>query len=304
MNAPIFRLFALFVVLFAVLVGFSSRWAVFGAAAAAREPAQQRACVIEEQRIKRGVIRAADGEVLAGSTRAVRRALRAPLPDRASCSRSRSASTTSSFGRAGLEKYYNDALVGPQGGAGAPHRLARRARTRRSATTCRRRSSRRRSSSPTTLLEGHKGAVVALGVKTGAVQGAGRDPVLRPDRARTKASSTFNTATQGLYPPGSTFKTVTATRRDRHRPLPARLARQRQEREGDLGYAAEQLRQRGLRRHHAHGGAHELGQHGLGRGRRQARPQRRMQEYMDRFGFGKKPPMDYPRRADGRQRPA
>ena len=31
MNQPIFRLFVLVVVLFTVLVGFSSRWAVFGA---------------------------------------------------------------------------------------------------------------------------------------------------------------------------------------------------------------------------------------------------------------------------------
>jgi cell division protein FtsW (lipid II flippase) len=30
-NAPIFRLFAIFVVLFAVLIGFTSRWSVFGA---------------------------------------------------------------------------------------------------------------------------------------------------------------------------------------------------------------------------------------------------------------------------------
>ena len=29
-----------------------------------------------------------------------------------------------------------------------------------------------------------------------------------------------------------------------------------------------------------------------------------MQEYMDRFGFGEKPPMDYPARPDGDQRPA
>ena len=43
MNAPIFRLYVLFVVLFAVLIGFSSRWAVFGAQRPAREPEEQRA---------------------------------------------------------------------------------------------------------------------------------------------------------------------------------------------------------------------------------------------------------------------
>ena len=66
MNAPILRLFALFVVLFAVLIGFSSRWAVFGATGL-RDNKHNSRVVLEEQRVKRGVIRAADGEVLAGS---------------------------------------------------------------------------------------------------------------------------------------------------------------------------------------------------------------------------------------------
>ena len=44
MNAPIFRLFALFVVLFAVLVGFSSRWAVFGAQRLRENPDNSASC--------------------------------------------------------------------------------------------------------------------------------------------------------------------------------------------------------------------------------------------------------------------
>ena len=68
MNAPIFRLYAFFVVLFAVLIAFTSRWAVFGATGLRENPENKRV-VLEEQRIKRGVIRARDGEVLAGSVR-------------------------------------------------------------------------------------------------------------------------------------------------------------------------------------------------------------------------------------------
>ena len=63
MNAPIFRLFVLFAVLFAVLIGFSSRWAVFGATGLRENPKNSRV-VLEEQRIKRGIIRAADGTLL------------------------------------------------------------------------------------------------------------------------------------------------------------------------------------------------------------------------------------------------
>ena len=81
MNAPIFRLYALFVVLFAVLVAFSSRWAVFGATGLRENPKNSRV-LIEEQRIKRGVIRAADKRGAGGEHAAVGQALRAPLSDR------------------------------------------------------------------------------------------------------------------------------------------------------------------------------------------------------------------------------
>ena len=52
--------------LFALLVGFTSRWTVFEAEAL-RDNANNRRELLAEQRIKRGVIRADDGEVLAGS---------------------------------------------------------------------------------------------------------------------------------------------------------------------------------------------------------------------------------------------
>ncbi len=60
-------------------------------------------------------------------------------------------------------------------------------------------------------------------------------------------------------------------RRARHGPLPARLARERRERQADLRRPAQQLRQRGLRRRRSHVRADELDQHGLGGGRREAR---------------------------------
>ena len=66
MNAPIVRLFALVIVLFGVLVAFTSRWTVFEAEAL-RENPNNRRVLFAEERIKRGVIRAADRTVLAGS---------------------------------------------------------------------------------------------------------------------------------------------------------------------------------------------------------------------------------------------
>ena len=78
MNAPIARLFVVVVVLFAVLVGFTSRWTVFDANALRDNPKNHRE-LIEEQQIRRGLIRAGDDSVLARSLKPARQELRAHL---------------------------------------------------------------------------------------------------------------------------------------------------------------------------------------------------------------------------------
>ena len=109
-NAPITRLFALLLVLFAVLVGFTSRWTVFEAEALRDNPENRRE-LLAEQLIKRGVIRADNGELLAGNRalsqkRFARRYPTGPLFAHAvGC-------TSLDRGRSGLEDYYNDALTG------------------------------------------------------------------------------------------------------------------------------------------------------------------------------------------------
>jgi peptidoglycan glycosyltransferase len=64
MNRPIVRLYGLVVVLFALLIGFTSRWTIFQASALRTNPLNRRA---EERqaRVDRGRILAADGTVLA-----------------------------------------------------------------------------------------------------------------------------------------------------------------------------------------------------------------------------------------------
>lgn len=66
MNSQIVKLFAFFVVLFAVLVGFTSYWSVFDAEALKEEEANKRP-LLEQQQIPRGRILSADGEVIAKS---------------------------------------------------------------------------------------------------------------------------------------------------------------------------------------------------------------------------------------------
>ena len=66
MNRQIVKLFGLVVVLFAVLIGFTSYWAVFDAKALKGKDANKRP-LLEQQQIKRGRILAADGTVIARS---------------------------------------------------------------------------------------------------------------------------------------------------------------------------------------------------------------------------------------------
>ena len=87
MNAPIARLFVVFALLFGVLVFFTSRWTVLGAQELRDNPKNQRT-ILAERKIRRGVIRAADGTLLARSVHNARRHLlahvsgRGPVPAR------------------------------------------------------------------------------------------------------------------------------------------------------------------------------------------------------------------------------
>ena len=265
MNTSIFRLYALFVVLFGVLVAFSSRWAVFGATGLRENPKNSRV-VIEEQRIKRGVIRAADNEVLAGST---------PLSDKRYARRYPTGELFAQpvgfdsvrFGRAGLELFYNDRLTGrkeelanivdslverDQVGDDLQTTLVPKAQQLAYDELGRPQGRRRRAAG-----QGRRGAR------------AGRQPVLQSEPAGREEH--LQSRDPGPVPARLDVQDGDGDGRDRLRRLPAGLAREWQEREGDLRHAVEQLRPARLRRDHADRGADELGEHGLGRSRRQAR---------------------------------
>ena len=145
---------------------------------------------------------------------------------------------------------------------------------------------------------------------TGGVLAMASDPELRPERARrpgdasrgstaTEANAPLvNRATQNGYPPGSTMKVVTAAAALDSGALPAGLARQRRERQGDLGRPAQQLRRRVRSAtidltfaltNSVNTVWAEVGEELGGR---------TMQRYMERFGFYAEPPMDYPDAAD------
>ena len=269
MNAPIIRLFgARPACCSRCSWAFTSRWTVFEAEALRDNPNNRRV-VFEEQRIKRGVIRAADGTVLAGQPPLSGRPLRAPLPDRRAVRAPGRLHVARPRPRTGLEDYYNDQLTG------------RRRTDRRARALARPRD-----------VGDDLRTTLDPGAQEAAYDGARRPQrrrrrARRQDRRRARAgrhpsydpndpanAKTFNRATQGRYPPGSTMKVVTAAGARQRRSRPdSRVS-------GENGkvisgtplnnFGGEDFGEITLT-----DGADELGQHGLGGGRREARQARR-----------------------------
>ena len=102
MNAQIRQVYGLFIVLFALLVGFTSYWSVFDSEGLADNP-DNRLALIEAQTIPRGRIFASDGQTRArGEPRRAARPdahLRAPVPASAAASPIRSATRSSRTAR-------------------------------------------------------------------------------------------------------------------------------------------------------------------------------------------------------------
>jgi peptidoglycan glycosyltransferase len=216
MNAPIARLFVVVVVLFAVLVGFTSRWTVFDAHALRDNPKNHRQ-LIEEQQIRRGLIRAGDDSVLARSIQQPDKSYVRSYPS----GRLFSHAVGYSFvrqGRAGLERFYDDDLSGRSGELGSLlDRLSGTEQTGDNLVTTLDPAAQRVALQQ---LGGRKGAVVALDPRTGAIRVMasvpGYDPNTVKDQQqfsalnRDKDAPLLNRNTQAGYPPGSTFKVVTA----------------------------------------------------------------------------------------------
>jgi penicillin-binding protein A len=203
-NTPVIRLFALVIVLFGVLVAFTSRWTVFEAEAL-RENPNNRRVLFQEQLIKRGIIRAADGSVLAGNRPLPRERYGRRYPAGELFSHA-VGFTSLDRGRIGLEQFYNDPLTGRRNDAvGALERLLGPQGIGDDLNTT---LAPRAQEVAYEAIGDRPGAVVAMDVDTAAVRVMAATPTFDPtDPANAE---TFNRATQGRFPPGSTFKAVTA----------------------------------------------------------------------------------------------
>jgi peptidoglycan glycosyltransferase len=216
MNAPIARLFVVVVVLFAVLVGFTSRWTVFDAHALRDNPKNHRQ-LIEEQKIHRGLIRAGDDTVLARSLKQPDKSYVRTYP----AGRLFSHAVGYSFvrqGRAGLERFYDDDLAGRSGELGSLlDRLSGSEQQGDNLVTSLNPAAQRVALQQ---LGGRKGAVVALDPRSGAIKVMASVPGYDPNAVKNQQAFSalnkdsdaplLNRTTQAGYPPGSTFKVVTA----------------------------------------------------------------------------------------------
>jgi peptidoglycan glycosyltransferase len=217
-NAPIQRLYALVLVLFAVLVYFTSRNAVFDATAL-RDNALNKRSLLQEQQIHRGTIRAADGTVLARSVKQRGGVYSRRSPERGLFGHAIGSSFTT-LGRAGLERSRNDDLTGKRNELSSViDQLRGKRQTGDAIRTTLDPAAQRVAYS---ALAGRKGAVVALDPRNGAVKVMASEPQFDPNALRGPGTYSrlandkdnrplVNRATQFGYAPGSTFKVVTAT---------------------------------------------------------------------------------------------
>ena len=218
MNAQIRQLYGLFALLFAVLVGFTSYWAVVDAEGLEDNPDNRRA-LIEEQTIPRGLIYARDGRTVLARNTSRRRGDTTIFTRRYPTGGMFAHPVGYSFienGRRSLELSRNDALVGEENEfesilSGLEDRRTEGQDVVTNLDVA-------GTQAAVAGLAGRKGSVVAIEPHTGKMRVMVSIPEYDPNQIPTgfRAINTnpdkplLNRSTQELYPPGSIFKVVTA----------------------------------------------------------------------------------------------
>jgi peptidoglycan glycosyltransferase len=218
MNRQIVKLFGVLLALYALLFGFTSYWSVFDADSLNANQANRRP-LLEEQKIKRGDILAADGSAIAHSRpigKGDNKIYVRHYPQGGLFGNPIGYSFVTQ-GRVGFELSHNDELVGnkteflsvldelqghSQEGDKVQSSLDPAAQE-----------------AAVNGLAGRRGSVVAIVPTTGEVRAMVSIPEYDPNRIpkdfaqlnRDSSAPLFNRATQAGYPPGSTMKVVTAT---------------------------------------------------------------------------------------------
>jgi len=221
MNRPIVRLYGFIVLLFALLVAFTSRWTVFEASSL-RENRFNARRLLEQERIDRGRILAANGTVLARSVRGPEGVYQRTYPTGEEFAHAVGYSYIDpDLGQTGIERFRNSPLNGQTGDnlQSVLDQLQGKKPQGDDVVTTLQPAAQREAIS---ALGEHRGAVVALEPRSGAVTVMASTPGYNPNALRSETAyealtrdslgkPLVNRATQFGYAPGSTFKVVTAT---------------------------------------------------------------------------------------------
>jgi peptidoglycan glycosyltransferase len=208
-NRSIARLFVVVILLFGVLVFWTSRWTVFSSTAL-QNNSLNKLSFFASLKIQRGRILADNGEVLAKSVKARGGTWDRKYPQGSLFSQAVGYSIPASGSQAGLEQYQASYLEGKQTGLASVFGPLSTPSAGDDVFT---------NLDPTAqslaakLLDGREGSVVAITPQTGAVKVMYSDPTYNSNDPFAKCSDAcqVNLATQAKFPPGSTFKIVTTT---------------------------------------------------------------------------------------------
>jgi penicillin-binding protein A len=224
-NRPIVRVYGFVALLFALLLAFTSRWTIFEAASL-RDNTLNKRTLLEQERIERGPILADDGTMLARSVRGAEGVYQRIYPTGELFAQPIGYHYLEpDIGSTGVELFRDKELNG-QSGTNLQSVLdqlqGKEPQGEKLITTLDPRAQR----VARAALGEHEGAVVALDPRTGAVRVMASSPSYDPNALRSPArkasqqrelnaspptKSELNRVTQFGYAPGSTFKIVTAT---------------------------------------------------------------------------------------------
>jgi penicillin-binding protein A len=302
-NRPIVRLFGLVAVLFALLVAFTSRWAVFEASSLRANRFNARP-LLEQERIHRGRILAVNGAVLATSVRGPEGTYQRVYPTGEEFAHAVGYSYIDpDLGQTGIESFRNSVLNG-QTHANLQTILDQLQGKKPEGDDVVSTLDPPAQRVALNALAGYRGAVVALDPRTGAVRVMASTPGFNPNALRSsrafegltsdrKGKPLINRATQFGYAPGSTFKVVTATAAidsgaftsqstlsGRDNVLISGVPLQNDDNESLGAITLTEALAKSVNTVWA-----QVAEH-LGK--------RTMARYMNRFGFNRKPQLDYP----------
>jgi penicillin-binding protein A len=210
MNSQIVRVFAVIIVLFALLIIWTTRWTVIDASALNTNPLNSRT-LIAQLRVQRGRILAANGAVLARSVPHGGGTWGRTYPYGSLFAQPVGYANVAEGQAAALERSYSTELRGLQTGLSSV--FGPLGGTRQIGDDVYTALDSKAQAVAKQELAGRPGSVVALNPQNGAVLAMYSDPSYDDNHPQAPCSDScqVNRATQGRYPPGSTFKVVTAS---------------------------------------------------------------------------------------------